>query len=102
MKNLRFRAQVFKALSDPVRLKILEFLRNGEKCVCEIVPHVGISQPLVSRHLAILKRCGLVKDRQYGNRRFYSITNPAIYRVIDAVNDELLGALVKHVVEQIA
>ncbi len=93
---------MFKALSDPVRFEILEYLRSGEKCVCEIVPHVGISQPVVSRHLAILKRCGLVKDRQKGNRRLYSVTNPGLFRVIDAVNDELLDALVRHVVEQIA
>jgi len=102
MRKLRFKAKVFKALSDPVRLEILEYLRTGEKCVCEIVPVVGIIQPLVSRHLAILKRCGLVKDRKEGNRRLYSVTNPAIFRVIDAVNDELLDALIKHVVEQIA
>ncbi|MEM3530308.1 MAG: metalloregulator ArsR/SmtB family transcription factor [Nitrososphaerales archaeon] len=102
MKNLRFKAKMFKALSDPVRFEILEYLRSGEKCVCEIVPHVGISQPVVSRHLAILKRCGLVKDRQKGNRRLYSVTNPGLFRVIDAVNDELLDALVRHVVEQIA
>jgi len=101
MKNLELKAKVFKALSDPVRLKILEHLRSGEKCVCEIVLYVGISQPLVSRHLAILKMCGLVKDRQMGNRRLYSVTDPAIFKVMDAVNDDLLGALVKHVVEQI-
>ncbi|MBS7657547.1 MAG: metalloregulator ArsR/SmtB family transcription factor [Candidatus Bathyarchaeia archaeon] len=102
MKNLRFKAKVFKALSDPVRLEILEYLRNGEKCVCEIIPHIGISQPLVSRHLAILKSCGLVKDRQERNKRFYFVTNPAIFKVIDAINNELLNALIKHVVEQIA
>ncbi|MEM0216870.1 MAG: metalloregulator ArsR/SmtB family transcription factor [Candidatus Bathyarchaeia archaeon] len=102
MKNLRFKAKIFKALSDPVRLEILEYLRSGEKCVCEIVPHVGFSQPVVSRHLAILKKCGLVKDRQKGNRRLYSVTNPAIFRVIDAVDTSFVDALMKHVVEQIA
>jgi len=101
-KLTKIRAKIFKALADPVRLKIIEFLRNGEKCVCEIVPHVGISQPLVSRHLAILKRSGLVKCRKEGNRRLYSVTNPAIFKVIDAVNGELLDVLVKHVIEQIA
>jgi len=103
MKNLdKFRAKVFNALADPVRLKILDLLRGGERCVCEIVPYVGITQPLVSRHLAILKRCGLVKDRREGNRRFYSVTNSAIYKVIDAVDISFVDALVKHVVEQIA
>lgn len=102
MKNLnKFRAKVFSVLADPVRLKILEYLRDGEKCVCQIVPYVGIPQPLVSRHLAILKRCGLVRDRKEGNRRFYFVTNPAIFRVIDAVDANFVDALVKHVVEQI-
>jgi ArsR family transcriptional regulator len=102
MKNIeKFRAKVFNALGDPVRLKILECLRGGERCVCEIVPYVGISQPLVSRHLAILKRCGLVKDRQMGNRRLYYVTDPTIFKVIDVVNDDLVGVLLKCVVEQI-
>jgi ArsR family transcriptional regulator len=98
----RVKAAVFKALRDPARLKILELLRGGERCVCEIVPHVGISQPLVSRHLAILKRCGLVRDRRDGNRKLYSVTNPAIFKVIDAIDDVFAGALIKQVVEQIA
>jgi len=102
MKNMeKFRAKVFNALADPVRLKILECLRGGERCVCEIIPYVGIPQPLVSRHLAILKRCGLVRDRRDKNRRFYSVTNPAIFKVIDAVDADFVDALVRHVVEQI-
>jgi DNA-binding transcriptional ArsR family regulator len=102
MKNMeKFRAKVFNALADPVRLKILECLRNGERCVCEIIPYVGIPQPLVSRHLAILKRCGLVRDRRDKNRRFYSVTNSAIFKVIDAVDADFVDALVRHVVEQI-
>jgi ArsR family transcriptional regulator len=102
MRNVeKFRAKVFSALADPVRLKILECLRNGERCVCEIIPYVGIPQPLVSRHLAILKRCGLVRDRRDKNRRFYSVTNPAIFKVIDAVDADFMDALVRHVVEQI-
>jgi ArsR family transcriptional regulator len=102
MKNLeKFRAKVFNALADPVRLKILECLRDGEECVCKIVPYVGIAQPLVSRHLAILKECGLVRDRKEGNKRFYSVTNPAVFKVIDAVDANFVDALVKQVVEQI-
>jgi ArsR family transcriptional regulator len=101
-KNLnKFKAKVFNALADPVRLEILECLRSGEKCVCEIIPHVGVAQPLVSRHLAILKSCGLVKDRKSGNRRFYSVADPAIFNVIDAVTVDLADALSKRVIEQI-
>jgi ArsR family transcriptional regulator len=102
MKNRnKFKAKIFNALSDPVRLEILEFLRDGEKCVCDIVLHVGIMQPSVSRHLAILKSCGLVKHRKDRNRRFYSVIDPAIFRVIDLVAAELVDVLSKRVINQI-
>jgi len=98
----RFKAKIFNALSDSVRLEILEFLRDGEKCVCEIVPHVGIIQPLVSRHLKILKDCGLVKHRKDGNRRLYSVTDPVIFKIIDSVTVNLMDILSKRIIEQIA
>jgi len=69
--------------------------------VCEIVPYVGIAQPLVSRHLAILKKCGLVRDKKKGNRCLYSVTNPAIFKVVDAVDVNFVDSLLKQVVEQI-
>lgn len=97
----KFKTKVFKALSDPVRLEILEFLRDGEKCVCEIIPHVGTLQPVVSRHLKILKDCGLVKCRKDGNRRLYSITDPAVFQIINSVTTDLVDALSKRVIEQI-
>jgi len=103
MKNRnKLKAKVFNALSDPVRLEILEFLREGEKCVCEITPHVRIIQPLVSRHLKILKDCGLVKHRKDGNRRLYSVTDPVIFKIIDSVTVDLMQTLSKRIIEQIA
>jgi DNA-binding transcriptional ArsR family regulator len=98
---IRFRAKIFKALADPVRLEITEFLRDGEKCVCEIVPRMGIIQPLVSRHLKILKDCGLVNDRKEGNRRLYSITDPRIFETIDAVTPQLVKTLSARIMEKI-
>lgn len=95
----RFRAKVFKALADCLRLEILRFLRDGEKCVCEIVPHLGIAQPLVSRHLRILKNRGLVRARKDGNRRLYSVTDPQIFKVIDSVTPDLKHSLVKIITE---
>ena len=98
----RLKAKIFNALSDPARLEIIEFLRDGEKCVCEIIPHVSLIQPLVSRHLKILKDCGLVKDRKEGNRRLYSVTDPRIFEVVDAVTPELVDVLSNQIIEQIA
>ena len=97
----RFKAKIFNALSDPVRIEIVEFLRRGEKCVCEIVPHVHLIQPVVSRHLKILKDCGLLKYRKEGNRRLYSITDYRIFEIIDALGSDLVDALSKLVIEQV-
>jgi ArsR family transcriptional regulator len=98
----RFRAKVFKALSDPIRLEIIEFLRGGEKCVCEIIPHIDVIQPLVSRHLKILKDCGLVKDRKDGVRRLYSITDPKIFETFDSLTPTMIANLSRHVIELVA
>jgi ArsR family transcriptional regulator len=98
----RFRAKVFKALSDPIRLEIIEFLRGGEKCVCEIIPHIDVIQPLVSRHLKILKDCGLVKDRKDGVRRLYSITDSRVFETVDSLTPATIASLSRRVIEQIA
>jgi ArsR family transcriptional regulator len=98
----RFKARIFNALSDPVRLEIIDFLRGGEKCVCDIVPYVDLIQPVVSRHLKILKDCGLLRHRKKGNRRLYSVADPRIFEIIDAVGSDLVDALTKRIIEQIA
>jgi ArsR family transcriptional regulator len=98
----KLKSKIFNALADPARLEIIEFLRDEEKCVCEIIPHLGLIQPVVSRHLKILKDSGIVRDRKEGNKRFYSLTNPKICKVIDAVTPELASSLTEQMIEQIA
>jgi DNA-binding transcriptional ArsR family regulator len=93
----RFKSTVFSALSDPIRLEILTFLRDGERCVCEIVPHLNLIQPLVSRHLRILKDSGIVRCRKDKTKRMYSVVDHRIYDVIDGLSSELLDALTKEV-----
>jgi DNA-binding transcriptional ArsR family regulator len=101
-RQIRLEAKIFNALADPTRLEILEFLRMGEKCVCEIIPHVELIQPVVSRHLKILKDTGLVRDRKDGTKRLYSITEPELFGIIDAATPELMNVLSKRIIEQIA
>src|SRR4030067_3057294 len=96
----RLKARVFYAHPTPVRIEILEFIRDGEKCVCEIMPHLNLIQPVVSRHLKILKDSGLVADRKDGSKRLYSVTFPEVYKIIDAVSPELASALSKKIMEQ--
>ena len=62
-----------KALANPTRAQIIEFLLERERCVCEMTGPLDISQPLVSHHLALLRDAGLVRMRSEGTRVYYSI-----------------------------
>jgi ArsR family transcriptional regulator len=64
---------MFAAFSDPNRLRLLALLRNGERCVCELVGILGIPQPRTSRHMARLKKAGLVQSRRQGYWTYYSL-----------------------------
>lgn len=77
-ERLRMKADVFKALGNPVRLGIVELLETGELCVCEIVDHVGTDASNVSKHLSILKKQGMVVDRREGLKIFYRLTMPCV------------------------
>jgi ArsR family transcriptional regulator, arsenate/arsenite/antimonite-responsive transcriptional repressor len=57
---------IFKAFSDPTRLRILRMLQDGELCVCDLVSVLGVPQPKVSRHLSYLRKSGLVRVRKEG------------------------------------
>ena len=97
----RFKSTVFHALSDPIRMEIVTYLRQGEKCVCEIVPHLNLIQPLVSRHLKTLKDAGIVRCRKDGTKRMYSIVDQRIYDVVDALTPQLIGVLTKEAIENV-
>jgi len=75
---------LFKALSNPTRAQIMEFLLSGERCVCEMTGPLDVSQPLVSHHLALLRDAGLVKMREEGARTYYSIDRERFDRDLDA------------------
>jgi DNA-binding transcriptional ArsR family regulator len=75
-ERLRLKADVFKALGHPLRLGVVEFLCDGEKCVCEIVEEVGTEISNVSKHLSILKKAGIVADRRDGIKIMYRLTMP--------------------------
>lgn len=67
-----------RAVADPNRLKILCVLRGGSKCVCEIIPAIGISDKLASHHLKQLKRVGLLVEKREGNFIRYALNKKAI------------------------
>ena len=75
---------LFKTLSDPTRRAIFERLcREGEKTVTALTANAGVSQPVVSKHLALLKQAGLVSDRHEGRQTHYSAQLSALSPLVD-------------------
>jgi DNA-binding transcriptional ArsR family regulator len=79
----RWQARVAKALAHPTRIAILEMLRRGEICVCEMGPELEASQANVSQHLAVLRDSNLVVARRDGTRMMYRVTDERVFRVLD-------------------
>jgi DNA-binding transcriptional ArsR family regulator len=73
------KSKVFKALADPIRLRMLGLLSSREMCVCEVMVALDLTQPTASHHLRILENVGLVKDRKEGKWVFYSIAKPYLF-----------------------
>jgi len=76
-------AQQFRALSEPVRLKLLSALMQGEKNVTQLVEAAGTGQANVSKHLSILKQAGMVSTRREGLTTLCAISDPAIYQLCE-------------------
>lgn len=83
------RADYFKALGHPTRLQIVELLREGEKCVCEIIPALQMEQSNISRHLAILKKEGILSSRKEGLKRIYWVSDSRVYQLLALSRDML-------------
>jgi ArsR family transcriptional regulator len=87
-KQLLTLETLFRALADRTRLRIIGLLLSGEVCVCDIYSSLGIPQPKASRHLAYLRRAGLVAARKDGlwvHYRLAELPDPVMQAVVDAV-----------------
>jgi DNA-binding transcriptional ArsR family regulator len=84
------RTRVTKALAHPLRLKIIDQLDlDQERCVCELVDVLGCDQPVVSKHLAVLRNAGLVTSRQEGTSVYYKLRTPCIKKFLDCIDHVL-------------
>ncbi len=84
-RALELKAEVLKALAQPTRLKILECLRGGERCICEIIPAVGGEQSNISRHISLMQKSRLVSTRKDGVKVMVKVTDPKIFTILDQV-----------------
>lgn len=83
---LELKAEILKVLAQPTRLKILELLRNGEKCICEIVPAIRGEQSNISRHISLMQKSHLVTTRKDGVKVMVKVRDPKIFEILDSVS----------------
>jgi DNA-binding transcriptional ArsR family regulator len=86
---LELKAEILKALAQPTRLKILECLRTGEKCICDIVPAINGEQSNISRHISLMQKSNLVTTRKDGVKVMVKVRDPKIFDILDRVSSIL-------------
>lgn len=88
--HVALKAEVLKAIAQETRLLILELLRGGERCVCEIFPAIDQEQSNVSRHLNLMQKAGILSRRKEGLKIYYALKHPEVLAIVD-----LAAAVVK-------
>lgn len=85
--QLQDKSEIFKAISDPTRLKILYLLQDGELCVCEIIAVLEKPQSTISHHLNVLKKAGFIQGRKEGLWIHYQLTSDQLLELIENLSD---------------
>ena len=91
----QMKAEFFKTLAHPARIRVLELLRDGERAVSELIPEVGIESSHLSQQLGIMRRANLVQSRKEGAAVVYSVGNPMIFDLLDVAKKILTSSLVE-------
>jgi DNA-binding transcriptional ArsR family regulator len=89
----QLKAEFFKTLGHPARIRVLELLAEREHAVGEMLPEVGIEPANLSQHLAVLRRAGLVTTRKEGSSVIYSLTSPEVAELLRVARGILTGVL---------
>ena len=83
------RARIIKAMAHPTRLFIIDELSRGERCVCELTDMVGADVSTISKHLAVMKNAGIVRDEKRGSQVFYTLRVSCIVNFFSCVESVL-------------
>lgn len=96
-------AKIAKAVAHPLRMAVIDFLKGGERCVCEIAERVGSERSNISRHLAVMVHAGVLTCRKDGLKVFYSLKTPCVAEWLSCItrvvkqqardNEKLLASL---------
>jgi DNA-binding transcriptional ArsR family regulator len=94
-KLSNFKAEFFKALAHPLRISVLDALREGELTVNEVCQKFEVGSSNASQQLAILRNKNIVTARKEGSNVFYSVTDPTVFKLLDVVreifNNQMIG-----------
>jgi DNA-binding transcriptional ArsR family regulator len=83
------KAEIIQAAGHPIRLAIIEFLGQGERCVCDIVERVGAQRSNVSRHLSVMLKAGVLESRKDGLNVLYKLRTPCLVNFLACVDQAL-------------
>ena len=87
------KAEFFKTLGHPARIRILEVLRDGERPVSELIPEVGIEASHLSQQLGIMRRANLIQVRKVGSNVYYSVTEPLLFELLEVAKRIITASL---------
>jgi len=89
----QLKAEFFKTLGHPARIRVLEVLRKGERSVSDLVPVVGLEASHLSQQLGVLRRANLVQTRKEGTSVMYSVANSMVFELLDVARHILTSSL---------
>ena len=87
MQLFEKQAEIAKAIAHPVRVAVLEFVKNGEQCVCDIADFVGTERSNLSKHLSVMVNAGVLASRKDGLKVMYRIKTPCVLKFLDCLKD---------------
>jgi len=82
-------AEIAKAIAHPLRIAIVDFLKDGEQCVCDIAEHIGSERSNVSRHLSVMVNAGVLEYRKEGLKVIYELKTPCMLEFFSCITSVL-------------
>ena len=87
MQLFERQAVIAKAIAHPVRVAVLEYVKDGEQCVCDIAEAVGTERSNLSKHLSVMVNAGVLQSRKEGLKVMYRIKTPCVLQFLDCLKD---------------
>ena len=91
------KSDILKALAHPIRIRILEYLRDGEKCVCEIMREINVEQSNVSQHLSHLKKVNILDSKKEGLKVIYRVKNDEVFQILNLLDGMIYSQMERNI-----